>query len=172
MKDSLPFLNNLHIHLIFLGFLLLTKASLSTYDLHLYSLSWSSKTSHMTSDAWLKKSSVANTQSFKAALVFFLVPRRKVPTISEWSPLLHVVVKFSLLVAHLLNALPSVLKANRLSSTRDRSIFDGATDNLLVAEYLHSCGMPSFLLNLDFVHAYERSLSNGQTMSLKPWAFG
>jgi hypothetical protein len=38
----------------------------------------------------------------------------------------------------------------------DSSIFDGAATVLLAAEYLHLCGVPGFLLSLDFFHVYDR----------------
>jgi hypothetical protein len=43
----------------------------------------------------------------------------------------------------------------QLRSVSGRSIFDGAAATLSVAEYLHCCGMPRFLLNLDFFQDYN-----------------
>jgi hypothetical protein len=77
-----------------------------------------------------------------------------------------------MLVARLLNVLPSVLHATQLCSVRGRSIFDGAAAVLSAAEYLHRRGVPGFLLSLDFFHAYDRVSIQWLDRVLEAMGFG
>jgi hypothetical protein len=98
--------------------------------------------------------------SLRRGVVHLLPKVPSTPLASQLRPITLLSVDYKILtkmlVARLLNVLPSVLHATRLCSVRGRSIFDGAAAVLLAAEYLHRHGVPSFLLSLDFFHAYDR----------------
>jgi hypothetical protein len=114
--------------------------------------------------------------SLRRGVVRLLPKVPSTPLASQLRPITLLSVDYKILtkmlVARLLNVLPSMLHATQLCSVRGRSIFDGAAAVLSAAEYLHRRGVPGFLLSLDFFHAYNRVSIQWLDRVLEAMGFG
>jgi len=98
--------------------------------------------------------------SLRRGVVRLLPKVAGIPMASQLRPITLLSVDYKILtkmlVARLVKALPSVLKATQLCSVEGRSIFDGAASILSTVEFLQRSKQPGFLVSLDFFHAYDR----------------
>jgi exonuclease III len=100
------------------------------------------------------------TESLRRGVVRLLPKVQGVPKVEQLRPITLLSVDYKLLtkmlVARLVEVLPTVITSSQLCSIKGRSIFDGAAAVLSAADYLAAKGRPGFLVSLDLFHAYDR----------------